>query len=246
MDKSWMTKWRGSREYMEGAKAFVKYAVMNSRNKNSIVCPCKKCGLNRSLRPEEVYDHLTGGRGIMPNYTEWIWHGEKIRAPVHNKGPVVESPKPAPAANIVPIPDESRTMQSMLQDVFGMHNTREDDGECQVEVEADYVPEAVDEEIDESAKKFYNLVQDTDNPLHDKTQYSKLSAIVHLYNLKCVGGFSNTIFTSLLEFINEIVPTDEPALPKSMYGTKKYLRDLWQLTQKGMGRPTRKQLERRL
>jgi len=61
------------------------------------------------------------------------------------------------------------------------------------------------------------LVQDADKPLHDKTQYSKLSAIVHLYNLKCVGGISNTIFTYLLEFINEIVPTNE---------TKKYLRDL--------------------
>jgi hypothetical protein len=116
-------------------------------------------------------------------------------------------------------------MQSMLQDVFGMHNIRADDGECQVEVQADYVPETVDEEIDESAKKFYNLVQDANKPLHDKTQYSKLSAIVHLYNLKCVGGFSNTIFTYLLEFINEIVPTDEPALPKSMYETKKYLGD---------------------
>jgi len=67
---------------MEGAKAFVKYAVTNSKNKNLIVCPCKKCGLDKSLRPEEVYDHLTGGRGIMPNYTEWIWHGEKIRAHV--------------------------------------------------------------------------------------------------------------------------------------------------------------------
>jgi hypothetical protein len=41
-----------------------------------------------------------------------------------------------------------------------------------------------------------------------------------------MGGLSNTIFTSLLEFINEIVPTDEAALPKSMYETKKYLRDL--------------------
>jgi hypothetical protein len=105
-----MTKWRGSREYMEGAKAFVKYAVTNSKNKNLIVCPCKKCGLDKSLRPEEVYDHLTGGRGIMPNYTKWIWHGEKIRAPVPNKVPIVESPKSAPAANNVPILDKSRTM----------------------------------------------------------------------------------------------------------------------------------------
>jgi hypothetical protein len=134
MDKSWMKKWRGSGDYMEGAEAFVKYAVTNSKNKNSIVCPCKKCCLNRSLRPKEIYDHLTGGRGIMPNYTEWIWHWEKIRAPVPNKVPIVESPKPSPAANNVPIPDESRTMQSMLQDAFGIHNIRADDGECQVEV----------------------------------------------------------------------------------------------------------------
>jgi len=125
-----MTKWRGSREYMEGAEAFVKYAVTNSRNKNSIVCPYRKCDLNMSLQPEEVYDHLTGGRGIMSNYTEWIWHGEKIRALVPNKVPIVESPKPALAADNVLISDESRTIQSMLQDVFGMHNIWADDDEC--------------------------------------------------------------------------------------------------------------------
>jgi len=44
--------------------------------------------------------------------------------------------------------------------------------------------------------------------------------------LKCMGGISNTIFTSLLEFINEIVPIDEPALPKSMYETKKIFKRL--------------------
>jgi hypothetical protein len=41
-----------------------------------------------------------------------------------------------------------------------------------------------------------------------------------------VDGLSNTIFTSLLEFINEIVPIDEPALPKSTCERKKYLRHL--------------------
>jgi hypothetical protein len=41
-----------------------------------------------------------------------------------------------------------------------------------------------------------------------------------------MGGLSNTIFTYFLEFINELVPIDEPALPNSMYEAKKYLRDL--------------------
>jgi hypothetical protein len=70
----------------------------------------------------------------MPNYTEWIWHGEKIRAHVPNRVPIVESPNLTPAADNVPILDESRTIYAMLQDVFGMHNIRADDGECQVEV----------------------------------------------------------------------------------------------------------------
>jgi hypothetical protein len=218
MDKSWMTKWRGSREYMEGAEVFVKYAVTNSKNKNSMVCPCRKCGLNRSLRPEEAYGCLIGERAIMPNYTEWIWHEEKIRAHVPNKVPIVESPKQASAADNVPMPNESRTMQSMLQDflaciIFGQTMVSVK-WKCKPNM---YLKQLRKKEIDERARKFYKLVQDADKPLHDKTQYSKLSAIVHLYNLKFVGGLRNTIFTSLLEFINEIVSTDEPALPKSTY-----------------------------
>jgi hypothetical protein len=63
---------------------------------------------------------------------KWIWHGEKIRALVPNRVPnVVEFPNPSPAAdNIEPILDESITMHVMLQDVFGMHDIRADDGEC--------------------------------------------------------------------------------------------------------------------
>jgi hypothetical protein len=87
-----------------------------------------------------------------------------------------------------------------------MHDIRADESGCQVEVQDEDVPGEVKEEIDESVRD--NLVKDADKPLHDKAKYSKLPAIVHPYNLKCVGGLSNTIFTSLLEFINEIVPTD--------------------------------------
>jgi hypothetical protein len=40
-----------------------------------------------------------------------------------------------------------------------------------------------------------------------------------------MGGWSNSIFSSLLEFINELLPT-EGTLPKNTYEVKKYLRDL--------------------
>lgn len=109
MDKSWMRKWRGSREYMDGVKAFVRFAVSNSRNKESIVCPCKKCRLRKTLRQQEVFDHLIAGSGILPGYTDWIWHGEKISAPL-NKEPIIEDSSLMPAKK-APKPDEPTTVK---------------------------------------------------------------------------------------------------------------------------------------
>ena len=201
MDKSWMTKFRGSKEYLEGVKLFITFAVSNSGSQKFILCPCKKCRLNKQLRPQEVYDHLTTGAGILPTYIDWVWHGEKI-------GPHAEgSNSTRLAAATAPILDESINMQAMLRELFNKHEVREE----------------VDED---SARKFFNLLKQAEKPLHDKTNHSKLSAIIHMYNLKCVGGVSDTAFTSLLEFINQLLPTDAEALPNSTDEAKKFLRDM--------------------
>jgi hypothetical protein len=44
--------------------------------------------------------------------------------------------------------------------------------------------------------------------------------------LKYVGGVSNTIFTSFLEFINQLLSADDGALLVNTYEAKKYLRDM--------------------
>jgi hypothetical protein len=44
--------------------------------------------------------------------------------------------------------------------------------------------------------------------------------------LKCVGGVSNTTFFSFLEFINELLPANDEALPMSTYEAKKFLRHM--------------------
>ena len=31
-----------------------------------------------NVRPQQVYDHLTGGTRIMPGYTKWVLHGENV------------------------------------------------------------------------------------------------------------------------------------------------------------------------
>jgi hypothetical protein len=76
-----MTKFMTSKEYMDGAKSFVDFVVRNAINPKLIQCQCKKCRLNMKLSPREIYDHLIGGVGILTDYTHWVFHGEKVRAP---------------------------------------------------------------------------------------------------------------------------------------------------------------------
>jgi hypothetical protein len=215
-----MTKFRGSEEYMNGDNTFVEFAVSKSTNKECIICPCKKYKFNKSLSLELVYTHLTSGIGIMPGYTEWVFHGERMCDIVSQRDPIVKENSSAP------ILDESRTMNAMLCDVFGVHESRADGFASHIEAQLGVVELVQDTIEDETARKYYNLHMESEKPLHDKTKHSKLCAIVHLYNLKCMGGISNTIFTSLLEFINQFLLTDGESLPKNTYEGKKSLKDL--------------------
>ena len=74
--------------------------------------------------------------------------------------------------------------------------------------------------------KYHDLLKKAKKPLHAKTKHSKLSATVHLYNLKCVGGLSNTIFSYFLDFINQLLPVNDEALLVNTYEVKKFLRDM--------------------
>jgi hypothetical protein len=85
----------------------------------------------------------------------------------------------------------------------------------------------VDDETDRGdAKKYDDLLKKADKPFHGKIRHSKLSATVHMYNLKCVGGVTNMIFSTLLEFVNQLLPDDGEALPVNTYEATKFLRDI--------------------
>jgi hypothetical protein len=65
------------------------------------------------------------------------------------------------------------------------------------------------------------MLKKADKPLHGGTKHSKLSATIHLYNLKCVSGLSNTIFSTLLELIIQLLPEWDETLPSNTYKAKK-------------------------
>ncbi|GLT55491.1 hypothetical protein SLA2020_286080 [Shorea laevis] len=171
MDKSWMKKWRGSAEYVSGVEAFLSFAVSNSRTKERIVCPCKKCRLRYKLHRDEVYDHLIGLYGILDGYTDWIWHGEKINSDLQ-RYPIIEGSGSGPV-NKSPTPAEGGMMHAMLNDVFQMHNSSVNDGGSQMGMEGEAVEEEQEDcDDDDCARKFNDLLKDADKPLHDNTKHS--------------------------------------------------------------------------
>jgi len=215
---------RSSREYIRGVIAFVKFAREHSNRKWVIVCPCKKCLLGKSWSSEVVFAHLTSGARIIEGYTEWIMHGESLVPFVDNKT-TYEALRTVQVDSI-PLHGGSSGMQDMLNDVFAMHDVCVEVGGSQVEAEVE--TESVDAEIEDSnrgANNFEELLKDADTPLHENTKHSELGAIVRLYSIKCMGGWSNTSFSMLLEFINELMQADA-SLPKDTYEAKKYLKDL--------------------
>ncbi|WMV18167.1 hypothetical protein MTR67_011552 [Solanum verrucosum] len=59
----------------------------------------------------------------------------------------------------------------------------------------------------ENAKKYYNLFKEASQELYPGcTGFSKLSFTLRLYLLKCLHGWSNESFTSLLELLKEVMP----------------------------------------
>jgi len=106
-------------------------------------------------------------------------------------------------------------MRAMLRDAFGVHDVSDD---------ASTDLGGVDEGTScGDALKYQELLQTVEKPLHLGTKHSKLSANVHMYNLKCVGSISNKKFSDILEFINQLLPLCDETLPVNTYEAKKFL-----------------------
>jgi hypothetical protein len=198
----------------------VAFAVGNYKTPDGkIRYPCKLCRNNRRHSLNIVLEHLMASRGMMVSYRNWFLNGETT----------VYNPNVASSSNLHPTDvasadskEQGGYKHTMLCDAFGMHEVREPnrEPECVDQVGVKNVTEKPDEG---GAQKYYDMLKKEEKPLHGGTKHSKLSATVHLYNLKCVGGLSNNIFSDFLQFINQLLPACDDALPANTYKAKKYL-----------------------
>ncbi|KAL0007409.1 hypothetical protein SO802_008911 [Lithocarpus litseifolius] len=218
MDKSWMDKQRGTREYFEGVKRFVEFASLNARN-GKIPCPCVKC-VHSQLHPAEVVRGHLNNFGILSNYRTWTMHGESqsTTAPVEVRSSHVHE-------NL----NEYGNFGGMLHNLFSMHDMAPesmDEGPSVQQPAEDPSVQQPAEGPNDDAKKFYKMIEDVEKPLYKGcTKFSIFSAVVVLYQLKSLCGWSNKSFTLLLQVVQDLLPLDA-TLPKDCYGAKKIIKDL--------------------
>jgi hypothetical protein len=221
MNKSWMTKNKWSEEYVRGVNEFLEFAFNNGAINGTIRCPCTRCANGTSWVRGMVYAHLIN-YGICQGYTCWYAHGEQLGA---TSSQATNTP-----IHWEPIHDSSSGMRDMLHEVFPTHDLEQDPGlsQCPISEMGDETEGVYEDRqgASEETQKFYNFLNDANKPLYEGcTEYTKFSAIVDLYNLKCMGGWSNNSFTWLLEILNKMLPSDA-SLPKNTYEVKKYMREL--------------------
>ncbi|XP_073057309.1 uncharacterized protein [Primulina eburnea] len=188
MDKEWMFKDRVSHEYEFGVESFLQFAVKNTKDPDTISCPCTKCGNLKKRNVETIRAHMYSN-GIDLTYHTWIWHGER----------------------------------STIGNSMNASDRAGQDGQKSFDEEPiDMVHDAYDSYVG-NPTQFNQLLEDAEKPLYPGCiKFTKLSALVKLFNLKAKYSWSDKSFTDLLSLLGEILP-DDNELPLSLYDAKRIL-----------------------
>ncbi|KAL0005925.1 hypothetical protein SO802_013486 [Lithocarpus litseifolius] len=209
MDKSWMKKRRGDKEYIDGVVSFVKFASLHAHG-GKILCPCTKCVNLNLVLPGVAQAHLWTN-GMLGSYTHWKFHGVSAAAPT------------APECGSSHVQDSHEQYGDFRGMLHNLCPTHEMAAEPMGQGETGQQPA---EGPPDGAQKFYKMIDDVNKPLYAGcTKFSIFSAIVVLFQLKTLCGWTNKSFTMLLQILMDMLPSDAK-LPKDHYKAKKIVRDL--------------------
>ncbi|XP_074362909.1 uncharacterized protein LOC141703230 [Apium graveolens] len=192
MDRSWLKADRRTKEFKKGVEDLLIFAFENGYNAEKISCPCVNCAHSKSWRAQIVKNHLFQN-GIDQTYTRWIWHGEN---------------------NSVESSNETDTSESINQGTSRMGERDEDDDDDM----------SSDESSDETdTSDFINHVKGEHQPLYPGCgRYTKMKALVQLYNLKVKHGMSDSCFSDILLLLGSLLPEGNN-IPSSFNEAKKTL-----------------------
>ncbi|XP_048491552.2 uncharacterized protein LOC125492859 [Beta vulgaris subsp. vulgaris] len=191
---------------------FLEFAFTQGKGNQVVPCPCVKCNNERrKTRPEIELDLLKFG--IVKSYTRWVRHDESFECQV-DANDLDDSHQ-----NV-----EHNYMSDMLYEAFGMA-TQEVDAEVGEAVDAK-AKVGIRGDPSEEAKTFYKLMEDLELPLYPGCKnFSKLSFLLKLFHIKCLGGITDKSLSMILDLFKEALP-DNNTLPESFYEAQKTVKKL--------------------
>ncbi|XP_056690116.1 uncharacterized protein [Spinacia oleracea] len=202
MDRKWMLARRTSDEYEKRVEEFIIFAIDHAEDPSRILCPCINCNNMVRHNVEDVRIHLVVN-GIIQTYKCWIKHGETLE----------DFP--------------SYVSNEMYGEMYGdTENDETEADEMEEDLDVDRLEEMthiLGKNIEGGSEMFETLSNDAKTPLYPGcTKFSKLSAVLKLYNLKARGGVPDDIFTGFLKLVKEMLPA-ENVLPDRNYEARKML-----------------------
>ncbi|XP_035551056.1 uncharacterized protein LOC118349653 [Juglans regia] len=184
--------------YAEGVKYFLTQARNHASGRDHIRCPCRACLNNLWLPIFEVETHLSI-KGINPDYTQWIFHGEEETTLYVSNDEEYD--------DIIQGDDYIDDMQHMLDDIRA--GTFVD-----VHQDSAPAPNRPPITVDSPPTSFDQLLEHARRPLFDGCkEFLKLSFVVKLLHIKSIGGWSIKSFDMLLDLLRSAFPN--ALLPQS-------------------------------
>ncbi|KAF7802611.1 hypothetical protein G2W53_041722 [Senna tora] len=210
-DRSWILRrkepsGRVSEEFMDGVEEFLKLVNEFPINKDSlgrILCPCGRCK-NCVRKDEYTIERHLYYNGFVEGYLNWTIHGENAWG---GEGSAFNDAT-----------DDEDTRNPYVDMVVDAARGRLDPNfEC------------MEEDPNPSASKFYQLLEDADEPLWDGCyNHTKLSAVSQLLNLKSEFNMSQSCFDRMLVIIKmtrefaQIVDINGISRRMDVHGRKMY------------------------
>jgi hypothetical protein len=200
-DREWMYTGFASKslEWVRGTNEFLQQAF-GPAAKGSIrmTCPCSKCKNQKKKDYSHMYRDIFAN-GYVPNYTRWIYHGERHRIREEVVRPLLEEfDADAGMADLMADYHEAQFIQGM---------------------------EVEEEDPEETAKAYYTMMEAAKKPLHKNTIVLQLDAISRLIALKSSLGISRDGFDLVLAVVGQLL-LEVHFLPKNTYESQRLLRAL--------------------
>lgn len=203
-DRSWMYGNIDSSKFVDGVLEFCESALKHQARTGALgfYCPCVKCSNVFKVNGIELLREHVLRNGFRPEYHVWIWYGEEG---VYERNSC--------ANHVHEQEDASEEMEYDTEDKI------DDDDNDHV----DEMMDGVEDDLGQHSRVFESLTQAAQKPLYPGCKkFTKLSAVLTLFNIKSKGNWTDISFTSLLEVLSEMFP-DDNELPKSTYYARKLM-----------------------